>query len=381
MSAPINPPFVFGIKVSGETFTDRVNETKRLKKNFEAGLNTILISPRRMGKTSLVDKVSTLVTSDDIKVARFDAFSCRNEADFVNALATSVIKATSSQWEDWMQNVKIFLSRFVPKINIGSDPMTEFSISFELDTRPELLEDILELPATIAQKKGIRLVVCIDEFQQIGEFENSLTFQKKLRGVWQHHENVCYCLYGSKKSMMEKMFQNHSNPFYRFGDIFYLNKIPREDWIPFIIERFEQTGKTISSELAGKVADLTQCYSAYVQQLAWFLWVQTDKVATQADLDYAVNQLLDSCEPLFIVQTEKLTRMQLNFLRALTDGITNGFSHQEILNKYGFRSSANISRIKEALIDKDLIVPTGIGQIELSDPILGLWLKKRVWAS
>lgn len=339
-SVPVLPDF-------SEPFHLRIKEQHRLKNNIKFGINTVLISHRAMGKTSLINATANFVTPDNLKVARFSALTCRNEADFTHSVNFAVLKTIASQ----------------------------------IEKHSEFATESLEFPEKIAQQKGIRFVVCIDEFQQIGKFEDSLTFQKKLRGVWQHHENVCYCLYGSKKSMMEKMFQTNSNPFYRFGDIFYLNKIPREDWIPFIIERFEQTGKTISSELAGKVADLTQCYSAYVQQLAWFLWVQTDKVATQADLDYAVNQLLDSCEPLFIVQTEKLTRMQLNFLRALTDGITNGFSHQEILNEYGFRSSANISRIKEALIDKDLIVPTGIGKIELSDPILGLWLKKRVWVS
>lgn len=379
MSAIHQPPFVFGVKVSGETFTDRVAETQRLKANFEAGINTILISPRRMGKTSLVEKVSHLVTSDDIKIARFDAFGCRNDVDFANALATAVIKATSTKVEDWLETVRTFMTHFVPKIHIGTDPTTEFAISLEVAKRPDLIEDILALPEEIAKKKSIRLVICIDEFQQVGEFEKSLTFQKKLRGVWQLQENVSYCLYGSKKAMMEKMFQKRSNPFYRFGDIFYLDKISREDWVSFILERFTQSGKTVSKELAGEIADLTQCYSAYVQQLAWFLWVQTKEKATAADLERAVNQLLDSCEPLFIVQTEKLSHLQMGFLRALTDGITSGFSTQAVMAEYGLRNSANVARVREALIEKDLIMVTGRNKLELSDPILGLWLKKRVW--
>ena len=60
-------PFVFGTRVSGETFIDRVKETKRLKINFENGINTVLISPRRMGKTSLVAKVVSLLTDDNFR--------------------------------------------------------------------------------------------------------------------------------------------------------------------------------------------------------------------------------------------------------------------------------------------------------------------------
>lgn len=379
MGKIIESPFIFGVKVSGDTFTDRVEETQRLKNNFEHGINTILISPRRMGKTSLVEKVSDLTRNEHIKIARFDAFGCRSETDFVNALATAVIKATASRLEEWLENAKLFLSRFVPKINLGPDPTMDFSISLDFEKSDMSIEDVLELPELIAKKKNIRIVICIDEFQQIGEFDDALAFQKRLRGVWQMHQHVSYCLYGSKKSLMELMFQKQNNPFFRFGDIFYLKKISRDDWIEFICERFRVTGKHISQELAGKVADATQCYSAYVQQLAWLLWMRTNEEAIEDDLNKAVNQLLDSCEPLFVVQTEKLTRLQMNFLKALCDGVKKGFSEQAVLKRYELVNSANVSRVKNALLEKDLVTVETIGEVEMADPILALWLKRRVW--
>ncbi len=178
-------PFVFGVKAEGDVFTDRKVETENLVANFRYGQNTIIISPRRMGKTSLVGKVADMVASTDIRVARMDAFACRSERDFADAFATAVIRATSTKWEEWMENIKVFLTRFVPKISIGEDPMTDFSISLEYDEQNRSTEDILALPEMIASAKGIRILVCIDEFQQIGEFVDSLNFQKKLRSVWQ----------------------------------------------------------------------------------------------------------------------------------------------------------------------------------------------------
>lgn len=374
-------PFVFGVRVEGDTFTDRREETERLKANFTYGVNTILISPRRMGKTSLVDKICSLIEDENIKIAHIDAFGCRSENDFINAFATAVVRATSNRWEEWMENAKVFLSRFVPKISFGQDPLNDFSLSLEYNASNQTTEEVLRLPETIAQSKGYRIVVCIDEFQQIGDFPNSLTFQKKLRGAWQLQSHVSYCLYGSKKHMMEQMFQNPSYPFYRFGDFFYLNKISENDWVEYICQRFETTGKHISEDLAQKICQVTDRYSSYVQQLAWFVWLRTtdSATATLQDVQYGIDRLLDACEPLFIQQTEDLSAYQMNFLHALVNGVHTGFTQSAILSSYHLGTAANITRLKKALMEKDLITISAPKHLEMSDPILALWLKRRVW--
>ena len=372
-------PFVFGVRVEGDTFTDRKEETNRLKMNFLYGVNTILISPRRMGKTSLVEKVSSMVEGESLKIAKIDAFGCRSENDFINAFATAVVRATSTKWEEWIENTKTFLSRFIPKISIGQDPLSDFSIALEYNKSNTVTEDILQLPETIAKQKGIKIVICIDEFQQIADFPDSLTFQKKLRSIWQLQRNVSYCLYGSKKHMMETMFQSQSHPFYRFGDIFYLNKIAESDWVEFICNRFKVTGKEISPELATEICSVTDRYSSYVQQLSWLVWLRTTFRATKEDVEYGIDHMLDACEPLFIQQTESLSSYQMNFLQALTDGVTTGFTRSEILNNYQLGTAANISRLKKALTEKDLIALTAPKKLQISDPILALWLKRRVW--
>lgn len=375
----MNSPFVFGVRVEGDAFTDRKEETKRLKMNFLYGVNTILISPRRMGKTSLVDKACGLVKSDSVKIAKMDAFGCRSEADFVDSFATAVIQATSSKWEEWIENAKTFLSRFVPKVTFGQDPVNDFSISFEYNTGNNVVEEILRLPERIASQKSCRLVVCVDEFQQIGEFPDSLTFQKKLRSVWQLQSHVSYCLYGSKKHMMENMFQRQDYPFYRFGDLFYLGKISESDWIEYIRGRFEITGKEISVELARRICEVTERYSSYVQQLAWFVWLRCGNAVTAEDVEFGIDCLLDACEPLFIQQTESLSAYQMNFLHLLADGIHSGFTRTSVLGSYRLGTAANITRIKKSLMEKELITISGPMAYEISDPILSLWLKRRVW--
>lgn len=374
-------PFIFGIRVEGDTFTDRKEETARLQANFTYGINTILISPRRMGKTSLVNKVCSLVDGERVRIVRMDAFGCRSEHDFINAFATAVIQATSGKWEEWVENAKIFLSRFVPKISFGQDPLNDFSLSLEYNPDSRTTEEVLRLPERIAESKGFHIVVCIDEFQQIGDFPDSLSFQKRLRGEWQLQRSVSYCLYGSKKHMMENMFQNRSYPFYRFGDLFYLDRISEKDWIDYICQRFQATGKNIPEDLAHEICTVTDRYSSYVQQLAWFVWLRTadNASATQQDVSYGIDRLLDACEPLFIQQTEELSEYQMNFLHAIANGISTGFTRTDILNNYRLGTAANVSRLKKTLTGKDLIEHSAPKHLTMCDPILALWLKRRVW--
>lgn len=372
-----NKPFIFGVAASGDNFTDRKKETERLLLNFRHGINTVLISPRRWGKTSLVQKACRLAQSDGLRVVYLDIFSCRSEKDFYDAFASAILKQTSSKWDEWLENAKLFLSRISPKISIGTDPMTDFSISLEVNPKSSDMDDILQLPEKIAQKKGCSIVVCIDEFQQIAEFKDSKTFQKKLRSVWQLQKSVSYCLFGSKKHLMNELFEKKSLPFYKFGDAIYLSKIDTADWVDYVCARFESTGKHISKELAEKICRKVENHSSYVQQLAWLVWIHTDKVATEHDFEEAFQDIIDQNTPLFEKQTESLTTYQMNFLRAVIDGVHSEFTTQEILRKYQLGSSANVSIVKRALIKKELI-EIEKHQVVIPDPVMKIWLEKEL---
>lgn len=372
-----NKPFVFGVAASGDNFTDRESETARLLTNFRSGVNTVLISPRRWGKTSLVRKVCRLAQTDELKIVYLDIFSCRSDADFYDAFASAVLKQTSAKVEEWMENIRQFLSRISPKISLGADPAADFSLSLELTPKREDIDEILQLPEKIAEKKGCRIVVCIDEFQQIGEFKDSKTFQKRLRSVWQLQKHVAYCLFGSKKHLMNELFERKSLPFYKFGDAIYLQKIATADWVGYIRSRFEATGKSIPAELAEEICRRVDNHSSYVQQLAWLVWTRTGKEATRQELEAAFQDIIDQNTPLFEKQTESLTSFQMNFLRAIIDGVHSEFTTQEVMRKYQLGSSANVSIIKRALIKKELI-EIDKRKAVIPDPIMKVWLQREL---
>lgn len=372
-----NKPFTFGVATSGDNFTDREKETERLLLNFRNGVNTVLISPRRWGKTSLVQKACSLAQSNRLKVVYLDIFSCRSDRDFYDAFASAILKQTSSKLDEWIENTKLFLSRISPKISIGTEPMSDFSVSLELNPKSNDIDEILQLPEKIAQKKGCNIVVCIDEFQQIAEFKDSRTFQKRLRSVWQLQKSVSYCLFGSKKHLMNELFEKKSLPFYKFGDAIYLSKIGTQDWTEYICRRFEATGKHIPKELAEKICRQVENHSSYVQQLAWLVWIHTDNTATEQDFEAACQDIIDQNTPLFEKQTESLTTYQMNFLRAVLEGVHEEFTTQEVLNKYKLGSSANVSIIKRALVKKELI-EIEKRRVMIPDPVMKVWLKREL---
>ena len=154
--------FVYGTSVEGENFTDRVKETKRLKLDFENGINVILISPRRIGKSSIVKKVKQEITNPAIKVVFMDIYDCRSEYDFYNRFASTILKETATKTEQILDNIKRFLVRLTPKIAFSPEPMSELSFSLGLTPQNYQPEEILQLPEMIAKEQGVHLVVCID---------------------------------------------------------------------------------------------------------------------------------------------------------------------------------------------------------------------------
>ena len=305
-------PFVFGKAVEGTFFTDRKKDAEHLEANLTHGINTILISPRRWGKTSLVKKVISDITRKDVKIIYIDIFSCKSEYDFYRQYASAIIQQTSSKIEEWMKTAKEFLSRIITKVSFSPDSIQEYSLSFEFPGKDDAESDILHLPERIAQKKGIRIILCLDEFQQVAEFQDSITFQKKLRTVWQHQQNVSYCLFGSKRHLMTELFSDTSNPFYKFGDMMFLKKIPTEEWIPFICRKYQETGKIITDKQAERICEVTENLSSYVQHLAWIVWYKANPVTTNEMIDISINELLEQNKIFFQREVEGMTELQLN---------------------------------------------------------------------
>lgn len=369
-------PFIFGKSADFKNFTDRDAETDRLVTNFKSLINTTIISPRRWGKTSLVENVAEKIRTENNKicVCLLDIFNVRGEEEFYEHFAKEILKATASRWEEMAENAKKFLSQLLPKISFSPDSQAEISFGVGWEQLKKSPDDILNLAETIAKAKKISVVVCIDEFQSIGDFAESLAFQRKLRSHWQRHHSVAYCLYGSKRHMLLDIFSNAAMPFYKFGDILFLQKISNKNWGEFVKKRFEETSKKITLAQAEYLAELVDNHSYYVQQLAQQAWLRTKTSCTKAIIDDSLQGIKNQLSLLFVGQIEAMATTQINFLKAVLNNET-AFQSQDVLKRYNLGTSANISKIKTALMNKE-IIDISAQKVEILDPIFKLWLKE-----
>ena len=208
-----NNPFKFGTIVEGEYFTDRIEEQRQVKEILTSSNHLILISPRRYGKTSLVQKV---VKESGRPAFQLNLQLVTDVEDFASHLLKQVFKHYP------MQRIKHMLSHFriVPTLSVN--PMTEgMELTFQPFTDAYIvLEDVLALIEKLGEK-DVPPIVVLDEFQEIVSLDKHL--DKKLRAILQLHSHVNYVFLGSQESMMQEIFERKKSPFYHFG--YFLHEV------------------------------------------------------------------------------------------------------------------------------------------------------------
>lgn len=369
-------PFIYGRLAEKESFIDRVEDRRELKNFLRHGINVILVSPRRWGKSSLVrTSMEELMQEESkTKVCFMDASKIHTEEEFYNKFASNVIQGVSSTLEQKLSDLVKFINRFTPSITIASDPMNSVEVNLKVNPVKESPENILQLPERIAEAKGIKIIVCIDEFQQLANLPKWKNLEAMLRAEWQLQHHTTYCLYGSKMHMMKDIFNKANSPFFKFGQLMNLKRIAKEYWIPYIISNFKKTGKTISESQAECLCERVKYNSWYVQQYCFFLWSHTDKEVTQELLDNQLQLVLDTNEDLFLTEMDELTPTQIGMLKAIASGEKH-FNAKDVVETYGLGQPQSITRNKKVLVEKDL-VEKHLQDFSFVDPVFELWLKR-----
>ena len=369
-------PFQFGTLATEDNFIDRVEDSALLKQLLLSHINVMLISPRRWGKSSLVKKTMDELTKEDaqVKVCYIDAFCIGSEAEFYRTFASQVIACASSKIERWIEDAKKFLTGVVPQI-VVNDQVTDF-VAFDLKFIPQERDKmtILQLPELLAKEKGFRIIVCIDEFQQLANLPEYKDMEGKMRSVWQQQQLTSYCLYGSKRNMMLHIFNNSNSPFYRFGQVIFMKKIAKQHWIPFIQSSFEKTGKSISYDFADRICEVVSCHSWYLQQLCYFIWSFTATEVTEDVFSLGLKQVLNINTPMFQNDTENLSSTQIEMLKAICQGEQH-FSSQAVKQLYNLGNPNTIVKNKKTLQNKDMIEKAKDNFVFV-DPIYRLWFNE-----
>jgi uncharacterized protein len=367
-------PFKFGRIVTGDSFINRSDEKIRIRSNILSRNNTIIISPRRWGKSSLVKQVASEMDSPGIRFVFLDIYNIRTEEDFFTAYSSEIIKATITRKEEVLNTAKQFFKRVIPVISFSLDPLHDFSLKFNWEEAKDAIGEIIDLPEKIAKDKGLEIIVCIDEFQNIARIRDYEKLEETLRSYWQLHEQVSYCLYGSKRHMMIDIFNRESRPFYRFGDIIMLGKIREDHWIDFIIGGFKDTGKSIPPELAKTLISTAGNHPEYVQQLAHHTWSLTEKLADELILNDAIELVMNSNSIFYQEICDDLSNTQINLMKAVFQGETQ-FTSADVMQKYNLGTPRNVSKNKEILEAKD-ILDFSTQPVLFNDPFFKIWFQR-----
>lgn len=362
-------PFKFGEIVTGQHFTNRDDEIERLQNNFLSLQNTIIISPRRYGKSSLVKEATErfLKNNKGYYFCFFDFMYIYSEEEFYTQFAATILKATSNKIEEFLQLAKDVIKGARVTINTGTG---EPSLELGLNYIKENIDTILNLPQTIAERKKKKIIICIDEFQNISRIDKNNQLPGRLRSIWQHHHQAGYILYGSKKSMMMDLFTRTSSPFYKFGETIYLNRIRTKRLREYVMSAFQSTGKEISADLCNRIIHTVENHPYYLQQFARNIWLISGKTVSKADFAEAKRALISENLNFYNELLDDLTSYQVGYLKALLSNETKLYS-SEVISSYKLGSSANVRRMYKSLSNKGIIAKEK-DAIVFADPIFKL---------
>ena len=255
-------PFKFGTIVEEEYFTDRVQEVAYICQFIQSANHLVLISPRRFGKSSVVAKALKQSGRKSITVNLQQVTSV---ADLSAKLLREFFKIHP------VQRLKHAITHFRVIPTISTNELTGMlDVSFQPGVDASmLLEDVMALIES-SHTDDDRLIVVLDEFQDVLDLDSHL--DKKLRAIMQEQKHINYILLGSQESMMTDIFEKKRSPFYHFGQLMRLGKLPHEDFHRYLSERLASCFPEQCDELSDKILDYTGCHPYYSQQLAANVW-------------------------------------------------------------------------------------------------------------
>src|SRR5215208_3026438 len=270
-------PFKFGPLALDEAFTDREAEIDSLVADARNGQDVVVFAPRRYGKSSLVWRVAQELVREDILVAQVDLMRTPTKDQLAAKLAKTIHDELATRLWNARERLRVFAGlRVNPTITLNPSDGT---VSFSFDARAAredidaTLEELFTMLGRIAAERRRRVVLVLDEFQEVVEIDPAL--MKLMRSVFQEQPDVAHIYLGSKRHMMRQIFNDENEPFWRSAKQIQLGVIPPDEFASYARARFEQTGKELGTDACESALNLTGGHPYATQQLFYFLWEAT----------------------------------------------------------------------------------------------------------
>ncbi len=380
-------PFVYGEIVPAAGFVDRVVELDRLVADLAAAQKIFLISPRRYGKSSLIRHALAAMARRGALTVEVTVSSFSSYVAFLEGYARALV-AAETKWDKarkWLVDV-IRSARPEVRYSPGTAPGSTGALTVSFPTVrsdrdiSRLAQEVFALPARLAETRGRKIVVALDEFQAIGGF-NGGTVEHAMRAAVQHQREVGYVFAGSEPSLMERML-GPKRPFYKAGPVMRLDKIPADEFAAAINARFSRSGMRPEAGLGAAIVDLAGNLPYDVQRLAHETWDEIRaggrRRATLDDLHQALRRLLAEQQMMFEELWQRLTLGQRAALRTVVLEEGRELLSADVRARYRLGGPSTMQAALAALVRDDVISREG-NRYVVVDSLLREWVARQTF--
>jgi len=378
IKAPTNP-FSYGGLALDDAFADRETEVQELKFDVLNGQDVVIFAPRRFGKSSLVWKTMQQLGVEGALVAYVNLMTTPTKEKLAEKLATAIYESIASPQERAKEaSLKLFRGlQITPRITIDPEDgrlSFTFGVGHATTDVDATIERLLELPAELSATGERRVGLVFDEFQEIEEIDRSLP--RLMRTIFEQQPEVSRVYLGSRRHMMERIFNDENEPFWRSAKRIELGVVEPRRFAGFIIDRFEGTRKQVPRPIVDSLLTHTSGHPYATQELCYFLWEETpfDSAATAASLEAALRAVLRSEHSHFQLRWEGASVSQKLLLQALAvepgRPMTSAYR-----TRYELPTAATVQAALRALERRELIARRADGSHEIVEPFLAAWIR------
>ena len=373
-------PFSFGALALDTAFTDREAEIDELGADLRNGQDVVLFAPRRYGKSSLMWRVAQQLVVEDVLVTQIDLMRTPTKEKLAEKLAQAIHEEVASRLFRARERLRVFAGlRIAPTLTVDPE---DGSVSFSFDARASrqdidaTLEGLLALPGRLAAERGRRVVLVLDEFQEVSEIDPGLP--KLMRSVFQEQPEVAHVYLGSQRHMMERIFNDANEPFWRSAKKIELGAIPPGPFERYATTRFSDTGRKIDPDVCAMVLSMTGGHPYATQEALYFLWEATPagQTADSGRLERALTALLRSEHAHFGLLWSRAAAAQRQVLQALADeqpARPLGSAYRE---RHALPPTPSVQTALNALIDAELVARIARGEYRIAEPFLAEWITR-----
>ncbi len=360
----------------GEQFFNRETELKRLVGNIKNGVHTLLMAPRRYGKTSLA---KTALRQTGFPFAEMDLFVAMSDIDVGEKIilaVTELIQQVSSEPEQWFNSLRDFFNQSHKKWTIGIKGLKLELIPDNPKTVAQNILDALEALEHILKKKKSKGVLYFDEFQEILTTETGQSIEGAIRHFAQECEQVIFIFSGSDRKMLKKIFNDRTRPLFSLCDEIKLHRIPASYYVDYLKKVSQETyGQALDDKVIQEILELSARHPKYVYLLAFEVWFACeDKLPTVEAVRSIWKEYVTLKRKDVRAELENRSQSQLKVLMNIAKGHTRALSSNENQQKLLLSSSA-ISQALKVLEEHDFIERTLEEEYRIIDPLIASSLK------